>query len=283
VATVHDLHFAKRPEDCHALGGGYLRAVFPSRLKLMHRVITPTESVRRELIEMYGLAPQRVRAIAHGADTRRFHPIEDAGRLEGARRAYGLPADFILTVCALEPRKNIEGLLRGYRRLRGMMKDAPALVVVGGKGWKFESIFSTARALGLAEGREVIFTGRVPDEDLPLLYNSARLFVLASREEGFGLPALEAMACGAPTMTSKASGLVEVVGEAAARVDAGDPEAMAEKMREILSDESLRRTMREASLQRAKLFSWEQCARETLAVYEAAAAEAAGGGSMVRH
>ncbi|MCX7011253.1 MAG: glycosyltransferase family 1 protein, partial [Candidatus Sumerlaeota bacterium] len=229
VVTIQDLYFIKHPEQCDALGGQCLLATLARRLPAIDRIITPSETVRRELLACYDVAPERVRAIPLGVDVQRFAPIDDPARLNAVRAKYGLPADFLLTVATLEPRKNLDGLLRAYARLKQSMGRAPALVLAGAAGWKSESIEETLRDSGLrgrrggvSAGRvddvdDVFFPGYVADEDLPALYGAARLFVLPSHDEGFGLPVLEAMACGTPVLTSQAPALEEVGGEASER------------------------------------------------------------------
>jgi glycosyltransferase involved in cell wall biosynthesis len=267
VATIHDLYFVKHPEHCHALGGKRLLATLPKRIKSLDRIIVPSRAVADDLAGRLEVEPERIRVIHEGVDRRRFRRIDDPEALRRARQAYGLPEEFILCVATLEPRKNLEGLLGAYGRLKEMLPGAPPLVVAGGRGWGAASVFAALDRSGLRRGRDVFFTGFVRDEDLPLIYNGARAFVLASYDEGFGLPLLEAMACGLPAATSTAPALLEVGGAATLSAPADDPGALAEKMCEILSEPARAESLSRASLERAAGFSWERCAKETLRVY----------------
>ena len=183
--------------------------------------------------------------------------------LQRVKRRYGLDFPFILSLGTLEPRKNFAGLIEAY----ALMKDKRLkLVIAGGKGWLYQEIFARVEKLGL-EG-QVIFPGFIADEDLPALYNLAELFVFPSLYEGFGLPPLEAMACGTPVITSDRPSLPEVVGEAGLMVEATDSQALAEAMERALTDENLRREMREKGLKQAEKFTLEAAAEKLLDVYK---------------
>jgi glycosyltransferase involved in cell wall biosynthesis len=176
-----------------------------------------------------------------------------------------LPEQFILSLGTIEPRKNLASLLEAYRVLRNQGSDL-GLVIVGKKGWLYEGFFHRLRELGLEN--EVLFTGFVPDEDLPAICSAAELFVFPSLYEGFGLPVLEAMACGAPVITSNVSSLPEVAGNAALLVDPASVRELTEAMAAVLQDEELRTSLQSKGPKQAARFSWEKAARETLAVYQ---------------
>jgi len=201
----------------------------------------------------------------------RFQPITDPDTLARVRNRYGLPERFILYVGTIEPRKNLTTLLEAYAALTSRVSNLQYpisnihLVIAGRKGWLYEGFFRRLRELGLE--REVVFPGFVPDEDLPALYSAAELFVFPSLYEGFGLPPLEAMACGTPVITSNSSSLPEVVGEVGIMVEPRDVRALAEAMELVLTDEGKRREMREKGLRQAARFSWKRTAQETLEVY----------------
>ncbi len=264
VATIQDLYVAKKPEHCDSLGGKYLAATLPDRIPQLDRIITPSEASRRDVIDLFGAAPEQVRTIPHGVDHERFRPIDDERQLAKAKEKYRLPEDFILTVAVLEPRKNLEGLIAAYRQLKDSFGEAPKLVIAGSKGWKCESVFAEVERQGLRQGDNLQFLGNVPAADLPEIYNSASLFALPSFDEGFGLPVIEAMACGLPVVTSDAPALCEVGGEAALRVAPDDHAGLAEAMHKILCDPDLSGRLRQASLRRAQDFSWDRCAEGTL-------------------
>jgi glycosyltransferase involved in cell wall biosynthesis len=192
--------------------------------------------------------------------------------VERFRRQKGLPERTILYLGTIEPRKNISSLVRAYHRLveswpgSGLGHASPRLVIAGGKGWGWEDITALVERLGLTG--QVLFPGFVPDNELPLWYNTAECFVYPSLYEGFGLPVLEAMACGTPVITSNTSSLPEVVGEAGLTVSPEDDEGLAENMRRVLTDPGLRGRLSEQGVERAALFSWQEATRQTLSVYD---------------
>jgi glycosyltransferase involved in cell wall biosynthesis len=214
------------------------------------------------VIRILRLPPERLFVIPEAAGPA-FHP-QDAVAIEVVRRRYGLEGPFLLSVGSLEPGKNRERLLQAFARLqaRGLKH---ALVVAGQRAWRYEGEAPLARRLGLADS--VRFLGHVPQADLPALYSAADLFVFPSLYEGFGLPALEALACGTPVVASNVSALPEVVGDAALQVSPLDVEALADAMERLLRDDRLRSDLRERGLERAAQFSWEKAARQTAEVY----------------
>ncbi|HUV89366.1 MAG TPA: glycosyltransferase family 1 protein, partial [Anaerolineae bacterium] len=206
--------------------------------------------------------PQKIH-IVYRCVGERYHPVSDP-QIAQVRRSYGLPQSYFLFVGSVEKRKNLQRILRAGSHLWQSGERRP-LVVVGARRWKYTQIMNTVQELNLE--RHVIFTGHVPDADLPALYSGADLFVFPSLYEGFGLPPLEAMACGTPVVTSNTSSLPEVVGDAAITVDPYDVEALTEAMRRVLSDADLADDLRQRGLERAARFSWDQAARETIDVY----------------
>jgi len=183
------------------------------------------------------------------------------------RRRHGLPEPMILYLGTLEPRKNLPRLLEAYALLRRRPGVRHRLVLAGGRGWYYDEIRAAVERLGLRD--EVLFPGYVPEEDKPLWYSAADLFVYPSLYEGFGLPPLEAMACGTPVVVSNTSSLPEVVGEAGLCVDPLDPEALARAMLALISDRERHRAYREAGLARARAFTWRTTAARTAALYHA--------------
>lgn len=230
------------------------------------RIITISNSSKKDIIRLLHIPAEKIVVIplAAGGLYRRIHDFES---IKIFKEKYNLRREYILYVGTLEPRKNIINLLRAYSSL---IKEHPdleeQLVVVGKKGWLYTGIFKEVEELKL--GDRVVFTGYVPDEDIVLFYNCARLFIYPSLYEGFGLPVLEAMACGTPVITSNRSSLPEVAGDAARLVDPENVEEIAQAMKEILSDDCLRSQMSKEGIGRARLFSWEKAAQETLKVYE---------------
>ncbi|MDI3339562.1 MAG: glycosyltransferase family 1 protein [Sphaerobacter sp.] len=265
VVTVHDLAFRVYPEQYPRAKQRYLDLLTGASIRRAARVITVSESTRRDVLRLYPVDPSRVVTVPNGVDPS-MAPVTDPARLRAFREARGLPDEFLLFVGTLQPRKNLTGLLRAYAAVRDRV--AAPLVVAGGKGWMYEPIFAEVRALGI-EGR-VIFAGYADAAELPLWYSAATAFVYPSLYEGFGLPVLEAMACGTPVITSDTSSLPEVAGDAALLVDPRDVDALAAGIERIMGDAPLRATLRARGLARARAFSWERTARETAAVYRAA-------------
>jgi glycosyltransferase involved in cell wall biosynthesis len=265
VLTVHDLIGYLFPAHLPPMARLYWARWLPFSVRFAGRIIADSEHTRRDLERLLGVPPQRITVIPLAADER-FQPVSDPGVLAAARARYDLPSPFVLYVGTLEPRKGLDTLLDAFAALAGEFPHA--LVIAGKRGWYTEPLFRRVERLGL--GRRVRFTGYVADEALPALYSLADLFVFPSRYEGFGLPPLEAMACGVPVISSHAASLPEVVGDAGVLVPPGDPQALAAAMREVLTDEARRAEMRARGLARARCFSWEETARRTVKVYEEA-------------
>jgi glycosyltransferase involved in cell wall biosynthesis len=279
VVTVHDLGYRHEPQAHRLLDRLYLELSTRYNARAASHVIADSTATKRDLVQLYGTDPDRITVIPLGLDEL-FQPVTDPARLADVRARYGIPGDYLLYVGTLQPRKNLVRLIEAWARViadcRLQIADLGrwTLVLAGKKGWLYEEIFATVRRLGL-EGR-VLFPGYVPEEDLPALLSGATAFVWPSLYEGFGLPVLEAMACGTPVIAANVSSLPEVVGDAGLLVDPLDSEALAAAMQRLLADAdpstplraSLRAELRQRGLARAKLFSWPRCARETLAVLE---------------
>lgn len=265
VVTVHDLSFLLYPQGFRALNRYYLQLFTRLSVRRARRVIAVSESTKRDLVHHYGLAPAQIDVVYNGVDAA-FRPLPD-DQVADFRVRRGLPQRFILFVGTLEPRKNVMRLLKAYARLS---PGRPPLLLVGGRGWLYDELFSAVERLHLSD--EVCFVGYVPAEDLPWWYNAATLFVYPSLYEGFGLPPLEAMACGTPVIASTASALPEVVGQAGILVSPTDTEALAAAMEQVLADGDLRARMRAAGLAQARRFSWQQTARGTADSYRRALA-----------
>lgn len=264
VLTIHDLSFLRVPECADPRLRWYLGQVVPRSVGRADFLLADSESTRRDLVELLGVPPDRVQVIYAGVDAM-FAPVEDAEALRRAREKYARGRPYILAVGTLEPRKNYPTLIRAFARARQEARLPHALVIVGRKGWVYEPIFAAVDDLRLHD--EVLFPGFVPDEELPALYNAADVLVTPSFYEGFGLPALEAMACGTPVIVSDVSSLPEVVGDAGVRVDPRDEAGLAEAIVRVVGDSALRAGLREAGLRRAREFTWDRAARELLGVY----------------
>jgi glycosyltransferase involved in cell wall biosynthesis len=263
VVTVYDLSFLRFPEVFNRSNRFYLGTFTPPSLRRADRVITISESTRQDVIDLCGVAPERVTPILLAADERFKPATPDA--IAAFRERHGLPKRYILYLGTLEPRKNVETLVKAYARLREQGSDDHILVLAGGKGWQYDSIFEQVRALGLTDS--VRFPGFVPADEQALWYSSATVFAFPSRFEGFGLPLLEAMACGTPVVSSWASSLPEVVGDAGLLVDPSDVDGLSSALRQLMEDESQRQTLAAAGLARARTFSWQRMASETVQLY----------------
>jgi glycosyltransferase involved in cell wall biosynthesis len=262
VLTVHDLIFRHLARHHKRLNRWYLNLAMPLFCQRATHVIAISECTRQDLVMHYGLPPEKISVIYEAADPRFRAPLPKAIRAAGRR--YGLPERYLLFVGTIEPRKNLNRLLQAFETLWGEgLTDG--LVIVGKRGWLYENFFA---ALERSPARQaVIFPGFVPDEDLPALYGGAQAMALPSLYEGFGLPVLEAMACGAPVVCSDTSSLPEIAGEAALLVSPTSVDDLTSTLSRVLQDEALRQEMHGAGLKQAARFSWERTARETLAVY----------------
>lgn len=265
ILTVHDLSFLRHPECYEAAFREYLESAVPRSVGRADLILADSESTRQDLIELLAVDSDRVEVLYSGVE-KRFHPITDAISLARVREQYGLPERFILSVGTLQPRKNYERLLEAYGCLIDRIDLDVKLVIAGGKGWLYERIFRRVEELEL--NGKVIFLGFFEDDDLPTLYILADLFVFPSLYEGFGLPPLEAMACGTPVVSSNASSLPEVVDGVAEMVDPLDVDGLAEAMFRVLSEGDLRAEMIRKGLIRAGQFTWEGAARALLHSYE---------------
>jgi glycosyltransferase involved in cell wall biosynthesis len=262
VVTIHDLSSLLYPET-HSLAHRIHMSLIPASAKKARKIIVPSLAVKKELEEHLVLQQDKIAVIHEGVGDE-FRIISDRAKLSYVRHKYGLPDKYILYVGTLEPRKNLEKLVEGFNLAKERM-DGHKMIIAGKKGWNYRAIFNKVAALKLE--KEVLFLGYVPDEDLPAIYNLARVFVYPSLYEGFGLPILEAMACGTPVITSKASSLPEVAGDSAILIDPNDCKALAAAMEEIVSRPKLHNDLRVKGLDRSKKFTWSQCAKDTLEVY----------------
>ena len=264
VVTLHDLIPLKHPETERIAARIYWRLQIPIAAKRSAFIITDSEHARQEIMADFRVSPEKIKAIMLGFDPAMIEE-RDAAAGAAVRGKYSLPANYILYVGTIQPRKNLDTLIEAFSLLKRKGAFAGKLVIVGRKGWLYDRLFSRIKELNL-DG-EVIFTGFVPDEDLPFIYDGARVFVYLSLFEGFGLPPLEAMACGVPVITSNTTSLPEVVGDAGIAVPPLAIEQVAAALLRVLESEETAAAMREQGLARARSFSWENAARQTLDIY----------------
>ena len=266
VVTVHDVIPLILPETFTPRHRLVVRLALARVRRKADLVVVPSHAVKRDVVRRVGFPEARVVVTPEGCEPR-FRPVRSEAALREVAARYDLPPRYVLAVGTLEPRKNLTTLLEAFARLRrnGEVDADLRLVLAGARGWLDEPIFATVRSLGLEDA--VRFTGFVDDDDLPAVYSGAALFVFPSLHEGFGLPLLEAMACGVPVVTSNVSSMPEVAGDAATLVDPRDGEGLSAAIARLLRDEALRGRLREAGIARARQFSWEATARRTLDAY----------------
>lgn len=267
VITIHDLAYLIFPDrnftspECTKNGMSRMR-------NLAHRadkIIAVSQNTKHDIENVLGVPGEKIRVVYEAAE-KRFMPLDEATLLNTVRKRYHLPERFILFVGTMEPRKNIPLLLKSYHTLKGTRRIDHKLVLAGRLGWSYGNIFNLLNELRLQ--KDVILLGHIAREDLPALYNLADLFVYPSYYEGFGLPPLEAMACGTPVIASRCSCFPEILGDAAILIDPNDASELSEKMYLMITDYALSARYAEQGLRRAAQFSWEQAARETIQVYK---------------
>ncbi len=251
VLTIHDLSPLEHPEWFTPTYSLWYRWMFPMISRRVKCILTPSEYVREKVLRRFALSAERVSAVMEGVNLERFRPQP----ADSIHPRYSIPGRYILFLGSLQPRKNITLLMEAWRKLQADFPDV-WLVAAGTTGHVFHRVEIPT---GL---QRVIFPGYVPDADLPELYSGADVFVLPSLEEGFGLPVLEAMACGTPVILSKAGALPEVAGEAGLQVNPCSVEELSESLRRLLSDSNLRADLKQRGLERAHRFPWERSAEQ---------------------
>lgn len=269
IITVHDLSFFLLPEAADPRLARFLQRALPRSLARADMVVADSERTRRDLLGLFTLDPERVVTVPLGVSPR-FRRVTEPAALEAVRRRYHLPAAFVLFVATIEPRKNLVRLVEAYDLLRRELRQAPPLVLAGGAGWRNEPLFQRIASLELEDA--VHFIGFVREEDLPALLSAATVFVYPSLYEGFGLPPLEALACGTPVVATTAGALPEVLGSAALLVDPEDVQALAEALHRALTDEEVRLRAATAGPEQAARYTWEGAAQRMLSIYERVAA-----------
>ncbi len=270
VVTIHDVFHLAFSDRLSLPQRFYAALMINSAVRLSDKVITVSEFSKSEIVRFTGVREDRIEVVYNGIDRNSFRVIRDSSPIKAVGAKYGLPERFVLYVGNVKPHKNLVRLLRAFERLTRYGVEDHGLVVVGKKEGFItgdEEIFRMLKCNADLEKR-VLFTGYVENEELPLLYNSASLFVFPSLYEGFGLPPLEAMACGCPTVVSSAASLPEVCGDAAYYVDPHDVDSIADGMRRVLTDDDLRRRLVAKGHERVARFSWESAAGRILRLFE---------------
>lgn len=264
VLTVYDIFAIRYPLLCRFGNVLHYRKMLPLSVKRARRVIVPSNATREHLIETLQTPEEKIRVIPPGLDAG-FRPLSEEHKDE-IRQRYNLPEKFLLYVGNLDPKKNIRQIIRAFFASRAAGRYAHKLLVVGHRSWQYKELVELARELQVEH--DVHFPGYFPDEDLPGLYNCADALIFPSRIEGFGLPPLEAMACGTCVVTSRDPALMEATGDGALHVPAGNLAELRVAIERMVLDRALRRELREKGLARARQFTWERAAAETVKVYE---------------
>ena len=267
VNTIHDLSFEHLPETFKRRSWRQMRLTIRRSAQSAAHILTDCDFARDDILKTYGIAPERVTAVPLAAAVR-FSPVRDERELDRVRNKYGINGKYILTVGSIQPRKNIPRLIRAYSMLcsERNLEPLPKLVVVGKRGWLYEDTLATAESSTVRD--RIILTGYVDDKDLPALYSAASCFVYPSYFEGFGIPPLEAMRCGTPTITGDRTCFPEIIGDAGLMVDPFDERAIMRGIARVLTEQTLRDELIEKGLERANSYDWLKTARQTLDVYE---------------
>jgi len=263
VVTCHDLISIFFPQNLPLASRLFYSKWMPFSYKKADMIIAISKHTKRDIMALLNIPAEKIRVI-HSAASEDFRPIKSKATLAKVQKKYRTGKNYLLHVGTLEPRKNLPFLVRAYALAVREGIDSK-LVITGKKGWYYEDFFNLIDELNLAD--KVIFTGYVAEYDLPALYSGAKIFVFPSIYEGFGLPPLEAMACGVPVISSNTSSLPEVVGKAGILLPPKDERLWAKNIIKVLTDKRLAGTLSEMGLRQAKKFSWEETARKTIAVY----------------
>lgn len=257
VVTIHDAYHFYYPESLSKIELLIWQILNRLSARNADRIITVSESAKRDIVGTFKVKEEKV-YVTYEASEGRFHPNYGKEEIEAVRQKYGLGENYLLSVAIMRSNKNIQRLLEAFNILKTQYRIEHQLVLVGTAGKSFKELNQA----------DVILTGYVPNEELPLLYCGASVFVFPSFFEGFGLPALEAMACGIPVVSANATSLPEIIGEAGVLFDPFDVEEMASSIYRVLDDNSLKQNLISKGFQRVKEFSWDKTAKQTLKVFE---------------
>ncbi|MBR4201657.1 MAG: glycosyltransferase family 4 protein [Oscillospiraceae bacterium] len=264
VVTIHDMVIRAYPETMRCRTRLLLQTGLRRSMHRADRIVTDSEFSRREIEKYYPKYADKVRVVPCGVDTERFAPASDT-EIEKVRQRHHLPEQYFLYLGTLEPRKNLVRLIEAYGLLREKHPDAPPLVLAGGKGWQYEQIFHASTRKNVRG--YVLFPSYIPAEDMAALYSGALAFIFPSLYEGFGMPPLEAMACGCPVMAANAASLPEAVGNAALLCNPHKTEAIAKGLEMLWKNGSLCEKLRQRGFIRAAAMSWDNAAEKLFQVY----------------
>lgn len=266
VVTVHDMVYKAFPETVRGRTKLMLNTGLKKSMKRADIIVTDSEFSKSEILKYFPQHSDKIRVVPCGVDTEKFRPCEDRERISQVKTSLGIEGEYFLYVGTIEPRKNLMRLIIAYNALAKKLDNPPKLVLAGGKGWLCDDIYAEVTKLDLQD--KVIFTKYVPSEDMNPLMCGALAFVFPSIYEGFGMPPLEAMACGVPVLTTGEASLPEVTGDCAVICDAYSPKSIAQGMYRLCLDEKLRTELSRKGIERAKQFSWERSAEALHKIYK---------------
>ncbi len=265
VVTVHDMVLHAYPETMRLRTRLMLKALLLDSMTRADCILTDSRFSAREIAAYYPQLAHKVKVLYCGVDRKRFYPVTDTKRIRRVKHRHGIAGKYILYLGTIEPRKNLLRLIQAYYLLLHTHFDFPRLVLAGGRGWQYGEILRAAKPL--CDRGQIVLTDYIPPDDLAALYSGAECFVFPSLYEGFGMPPLEAMACGTPVLCSHAASLPEVVGNAALRFDPYSVKQMADAMERVLSNAELREQLRTEGIARAERFTWQAAATRLYAIY----------------
>lgn len=266
IAVVHDMAYKTCPETVKRKTRILLELTLKNTCKRADIILTVSEFSKSEILKYIDVEEKKIKVIPNGVDLKLFHNKYSEQCIEEVKEKYHIWNDYFLYLGTLEPRKNIERIIEAYNSLKDKEKNLPVLVLAGGKGWMYDSIFSKVENLGIQD--KIIFTGYVEEEEIPKLMCGAKALVFPSLYEGFGMPPIEAMACGTPVIVSEHGALEEVVGDAGIKVNPYSVQEIESAMRELLSNNELHQELSLRGLEKAKQYTWEKAAEQLNQLYQ---------------